>query len=52
MISDISNDSVKENDMRKTRSRIYNSTELQKYHELLKKYYLNTRMKYWFIPNR
>ena len=46
MISTICNQNAKQNDMFKTRTNMYDSTELQQYHELLKKCYLNMRMKY------
>ena len=36
MISEVSNQSIREKHMRKTRSKLYDSTDLPKYHELLK----------------
>ena len=44
IVLEISSDIIRENYMRKTRSELYDSIDLQKYHELLKELYLNMRM--------
>ena len=46
MISVSKENTVRENILQNSRTTIYNSTELQEYHELLKVCYLKMRMEY------